>query len=78
MNDFELFPGFKTPPNEGAPPKALHVTPLPDYREDFGDDSYDERDWCDRCSNMGIIDCLCGGDICCCSHNGEIDCPNCS
>lgn len=32
--------------------------------------------YCDTCHNMGVIECLCGGDMCVCGR-GEIECPNC-
>ena len=42
------------------------------------DDNYDRSDnWCEHCHGLGIINCHCGGDICVCAYNGEIDCPHC-
>lgn len=33
--------------------------------------------YCWVCSNTGYIDCDCGGDMCVCLNNGEIECPYC-
>ncbi len=33
--------------------------------------------WCDACQNTGWIDCHCGGDLCVCENNGEMECPLC-
>lgn len=41
------------------------------------DDCDDEFPFCDRCQNMGTIDCFCGGDMCICEWNGERPCPYC-
>lgn len=29
------------------------------------------------CGGLGMLNCFCGGDICACEANGEIDCPGC-
>ena len=29
------------------------------------------------CGGAGIIDCLCGGDMCVCHNHGEVDCDGC-
>lgn len=46
-----------------------------DYIDD-DDDDFGEK-WCAECNNMGIIECDCGGDLCVCENNGEIECPAC-
>lgn len=33
--------------------------------------------WCDHCCGTGMLDCLCGGDLCVCERNGEYECPFC-
>jgi hypothetical protein len=33
--------------------------------------------WCDVCHNTGSVECYCGGDLCVCENQGEIDCPEC-
>lgn len=38
----------------------------------------DEPEWCDTCDNLGVVNCLCGGDICVCRNNGEKECPDCA
>lgn len=46
-----------------------------DYRDD--DPTELGEPWCAECNNMGIIECDCGGDLCVCENNGEIECPAC-
>ncbi len=36
-----------------------------------------DREWCDRCGNLGVIICHCGGDLCVCENQGEYPCPDC-
>lgn len=50
-----------------------------DYHEEEEDDDTDTEDepYCHTCGNIGIINCYCGGDLCVCENNGEIDCPHC-
>lgn len=33
--------------------------------------------WCARCVGTGMVECLCGGDLCVCENNGEAFCPCC-
>lgn len=46
----------------------------PDNFDDYGDE---ERGYCDRCSNTGMVNCYCGGDLCVCYNFGEMPCPVC-
>lgn len=48
-----------------------------DGYENFYDDD-DSEEYCNHCSNTGIVNCYCGGDLCCCENHGEMDCPHCS
>jgi hypothetical protein len=32
--------------------------------------------YCDRCNNLGTIECYCGGDLCVCGQD-ELVCPQC-
>ena len=41
------------------------------------DEEFDPEAWCDTCGNLGTINCRCGGDICCCENQGEMECPDC-
>lgn len=36
------------------------------------------KGWCDTCQNTGYVECLCGGDLCICENNGEMECPDCN
>jgi hypothetical protein len=76
---FELFPGFKVSPTDPSRDVASKkAEPAEEADRDHDNDSGDEQDdWCDTCNNMGIIDCLCGGDMCICMNHGEINCPDC-
>ena len=33
--------------------------------------------WCDTCQNTGRVDGYCGGDLCVCENQGEMECPRC-
>ncbi len=33
--------------------------------------------FCFICNNLGIVECVCGGDQCCCLNYGEKTCPRC-
>lgn len=80
----ELFPGFKTPPNDPSRDvqwkrNGVRITPQPDlgYENDDSDfEESDEREYCATCGNTGYVDCHCGGDLCVCRWNGERPCPN--
>jgi hypothetical protein len=50
--------------------------PLDDPRREPTDDDF-ENYFCERCDNMGVVNCYCGGDLCVCRNNGEKDCPDC-
>jgi hypothetical protein len=77
---FDLFPGFKTPPNAGALPvyrPAVIITPPPHEEEQH--DAWDDEEGppCAKCDGWGYTDCFCGGDLCVCSYNGERPCWAC-
>lgn len=78
---FELFPGFKRPPNQGTPPRTAPVThALPiaeevDDHDDYFDDGEEEP--CANCDGWGYTNCYCGGDFCICDYNGEKPCWTC-
>lgn len=46
--------------------------------DSYGDDPYDDGDYCDRCYGTGDLDCHCGGDLCVCQNNGTYPCPECN
>ncbi len=46
-------------------------------RPNFDDEEFDSDAWCGNCDNLGTITCRCGGDLCVCENQGEIDCPAC-
>lgn len=85
---FDLFPGFKTPPNDPSRElkrTALTICGLPAVTEadrqrwedeDFNRD-FDNESVCKHCEGWGYTDCFCGGDFCVCSYNGEITCYYC-
>jgi hypothetical protein len=50
---------------------------FPEPDSEYDDEEWDQEAWCDTCGNLGIIDCHCGGDLCVCENQGEIDCPDC-
>lgn len=74
MSDFELFPGFKTPPNDPSrevknrAPVTVRLSPE-ELTDEMGD-YFEDVEWCDTCENMGYLDCFCGGDLCVCRWNG--------
>lgn len=46
-----------------------------DMPDDVDDDFYDDDDfWCADCQGAGFTDCYCGGDLCVCENQGEIEC----
>ena len=32
----------------------------------------------ERCGGAGYMQCLCGGDLCCCANGGGIECMGCA
>lgn len=82
---FELFPGFKVPPNDPSRevkrPAVTFAPEPPDYYPQDDDEDFDTDQWgepmCDNCEGWGYTDCYCGGDLCVCRYNGEIPCPHC-
>lgn len=76
----DLFPGFKVPPNDPSreirPAFTVTQAPLEEPR-DYDESGYDEPEPCNICDGWGYNICHCGGDLCVCSFNGEIPCPNC-
>ena len=81
MNSEPLFPGFNTPPVDPArdltPRPAINQAPHPDDDDEpFSFD--DDEEPCRWCEGYGYKNCFCGGDLCVCSHSGEIPCPYCS
>lgn len=47
--------------------------------EQLDDDPGDsERGYCSTCSNTGMLNCYCGGDLCVCENQGEFPCPKCN
>lgn len=48
-----------------------------DLLDDRMDDDFEDGEWCNTCGNLGSINCRCGGDICCCENQGEMECPDC-
>lgn len=56
----QLFPGFKTPPNAGAPPQT---TPKPEVvLQDYFEPEYEDAfERCDMCGGDGVIEYLEGG-----------------
>lgn len=76
-----LFPGFKVPPNDPSRevatrlPLTVCLSERELQRED--DDRWMDDEDCDWCEGWGYRDCLCGGDFCVCTYNGEIPCPHC-
>lgn len=80
VGGFDLWPGFKTPPTDPSRDMKqrapLTVAPEPqDYDGGEYDDDQDEA--CEHCDGRGYTDCLCGGDFCVCSNNGEEPCYYC-
>ena len=43
------------------------------------DDYFDDepQGYCDTCNNTGWMNCYCGGDLCVCENQGEMECPEC-
>lgn len=81
----DLFPGFKTPPNDPSRDlvyrrDALHVSPPPeeyDADRDYDEGLNEEGPPCKNCEGWGYTDCFCGGDLCVCGYNGERPCWTC-
>jgi hypothetical protein len=59
-------------------PTAQNEDPNSNANEDPNDFEYEDREWCNACSNQGYIICHCGGDLCVCENQGEYPCPACS
>lgn len=53
------------------------MKPPTEAMTDHDEDEDDTEPCCDRCCNLGVIDCLCGGDFCVCHNYGEMPCPKC-
>lgn len=78
MSD-ELFPGFKTPPNDPSRDlrPAFTIEQHPEEEQSFDDEEGDEEPLCAACGGVGSFDCHCGGDLCVCDCNGERPCWEC-
>lgn len=76
---YELFPGFKVPPNDPSRDLRPKLTVCPEPLVVQGYDDYfdDEEESCRNCDGWGYTDCHCGGDLCVCEYNGEKPCWTC-